>query len=145
MPGQMPREKTRNRTRSTFWDSHTSVIKHGKEASRSEGRPEGKKFNAKLKEMNDWLKAVRNLFEIKEWCEVLVAKIRAHYEYYDISGNYASLMAFYKQTCKLVYKWVNRRSQKKSMNWKQFIEYLKRFPLPRPEIKHNIYILSRNV
>jgi hypothetical protein len=104
-----------------------------------------KKYNEKLKEMNDWLKAVRNMVEIKEWWKVLVAKIRGHYEYYGISGNYASLMAFYKQTCKLVYKWINRRSQKRSMNWKQFIEYLKQFPLPRPEIKHNIYILSRNV
>lgn len=85
------------------------------------------------------------MVEIKVWWKVLVAKIRGHCEYYGISGNYASLRAFCKQTCKLVYKWINRRSQKKSMNWKQFMDYLKRFPLPKPEIKHNIYILSRNV
>ena len=95
--------------------------------------------------MNAWLKAVRNMVEIKEWWKVLVAKIRGHYEYYGISGNYASLKRFCIQTLKLVYKWINRRSQKKIMNWQQFMEYLKRFPLPEPTIRHNIYILGGNV
>lgn len=97
-----------------------------------------KKYNAKLKEMNEWLKAIRNMVEIKEWWEVLKAKLRGHYEYYGISGNYPSLMKYYRQTYTLAYKWINRRSQKKSMNWTQFVEYIKQFPLPKPEIKHNI-------
>lgn len=104
-----------------------------------------KKYNEKLKEMNGWLKSVRNMVELKEWWKVLVAKIRGHNEYYGISGNYASLREFYKQTCKLAYKWINRRSQKKSMNWKQFVGYLEQFPLPKPEIKHSIYILGGKV
>ena len=85
------------------------------------------------------------MVETKEWWEVLKAKLRGHYEYYGISGNYPSLMKYYKQTYKLAYKWINRRSQKKSMNWKQFVEYIKQFPLPKPEIKHNIYVLGGNV
>jgi hypothetical protein len=55
------------------------------------GKDQRKKFNVKLKEMNDWLKSVRNTVGINEWWKVLVAKIRGHYEYYGISGNYASL------------------------------------------------------
>ncbi len=85
------------------------------------------------------------MVKIREWWKVLVAKIRGHYEYYGISGNYASLRKFYKQACELANKWINRRSQKKSMNWKQFMEYLEQFPLPKPEIKHNIYILGGNM
>ena len=104
-----------------------------------------KKFNEKLKEMNDWLKTVRNMVEIKEWWKVLAAKLRGHYEYYGISGNYASLRSFSIQTLKLVYKWINRRSQKKSMNWKRFVEYLEQFPLPQPTIRRNIYSLGGNV
>lgn len=104
-----------------------------------------KKFNVILKEMNNWLRSVRNMVKIREWWKVLVAKIRGHYEYYGISGNYASLRKLYKQACKMAYKWINRRSQKKSMNWKQFMEYLEQFPFPKPEIKHNIYILGGNV
>ncbi|HAX94716.1 MAG TPA: group II intron reverse transcriptase/maturase [Bacteroidales bacterium] len=98
-----------------------------------------KKFVMKLKEMNEWLKSVRNLVEIKEWWKVLAAKLRGHYEYYGISGNYWSIHAYYFQVCKLVLKWINRRSQKRSCTLKQFFEYLKKFPLPTPTIRHNIY------
>ena len=104
-----------------------------------------KKFNEKLKEMNSWLKLIRSMVEIEEWWKVLAAKLRGHYEYYGISGNYDSIMAFYIRTCKMTYKWINRRSQKRSMNWEQFGAYLKRYPLPKPEIKHNLYVLGGNV
>jgi len=104
-----------------------------------------KKFNEKLKEMYGWLKAVRNKVEIKKWWKVLVSKLRGHYDYYGISGNYAGIRAFYIRTCKMVFKWINRRSQKRSKNWLQFKDYLERFPLPKPVIKHNLYILGGNV
>ena len=104
-----------------------------------------KKLNTSLKEMKGWLKSVRNAIKIREWWKVLAAKLRGHYEYYGISGNHSSISVFYRQTCKLVFKWINRRSQKKSMNWKQFINYLKCHPLPLPKIKHNIYIFNSNV
>jgi len=104
-----------------------------------------KKYNEKLKEMNSWLKSVRNMVGIEEWWKVLAAKLRGHYEYYGISGNYDSIMAFYIQTCDMAFKWINRRSQKRSMNWEQFGTYLKKYPLPKPEIKHNLYVLGGNV
>ena len=104
-----------------------------------------KKLNTSLKGMKGWLKSVRNAIKIKELWKVLAAKLRGHCEYYGISGNHSSIRAFYRQTCKLVFKWINRRSQKKSMNWNQFTEYLKRFPLPLPEIKLNIYIFGSSV
>jgi RNA-directed DNA polymerase len=100
------------------------------------------KLNKTLKKMNIWLKSIRNMVELKEWWKVLVAKVRGHYEYYGISGNYASLITFYRRTRRLAFKWINRRSQKKSMNGKQFVEYLRKFPLPEPKIKHNIYIFN---
>jgi len=98
-----------------------------------------KKFSVKLKEINKWLKGTRNMVEIKDWWKVLAAKLRGHYEYYGISGNFQSMQAFYFQVCKLTYKWINRRSQKRSMNLQQYFEYLKKFPLPKPTIRHNIY------
>lgn len=98
-----------------------------------------KKYNAKLKEMNDWLKSIRNCKPLKEWWKTLIAKLRGHYEYYGISGNYAYIAKYYYRCRQLAFKWINRRSQRKSMNWEQFSGYLERFPLPNPRIKHNIY------
>jgi len=105
-------------------------------------RTRRKKFNVKLKEMNEWLKSVRNMVELKEWWKTLSAKLRGHYEYYGISGNYESIEKFYKRSCRLAFKWLNRRSQRKSMSWIQYAEYLNQFPLPKPEIKHNIYLFQ---
>ena len=100
------------------------------------------KFNLSLKKMNSWLKAIRNRIKTKEWWKIVSAKLRGHFEYYGISGNYAAIKDFYQLALRLIFKWINRRSQKKSMNWKQFINYLKYYPLPLPKIKHNIYIFN---
>jgi RNA-directed DNA polymerase len=108
-------------------------------------KTKSRKFNEKLKEMNDWLRSVRNMVELKEWWKVLEAKLRGHYEYYGVSGNYAGILEYYRRCCRLAYKWINRRSQKKSMNWELFRKYLQQYPLPKPVIRHKIYILGGEV
>lgn len=99
------------------------------------------KFRQKIKEMNEWLGRVRNLVKIEEWWRVLRLKLIGHYRYYGISGNMPEMQAYYKQTMRLVYKWVNRRSEKKSYNWKQFSNFVKYNPLPLPKIYHLTYTL----
>jgi len=102
-----------------------------------------KRLNRALKNMNEWLKKVRNAFNVEEWWKILKAKIRGHNQYYGISGNMRSLTSFYERTKTIVLKWLNRRSQKKSFNWKSFIKYLGNYPLPKMEIKHGIYTLYK--
>lgn len=75
-------------------------------------------------------------FKAKEWWKTLAAKLRGHFQYYGISGNSAKIVEFYRMTTKLVHKWFNRRSQKGKMNWDEFTEYLKHYPLPIPRIVH---------
>jgi group II intron reverse transcriptase/maturase len=105
-------------------------------------KTDSKKLRAKLKEMNGWLKAIRNRYEAKVWWQVLRAKLNGHYRYYGVSGNYRSIQSYYWATVRLAFKWLNRRSQKKSMNWSRFHEYLERYRLPRPRIYHNFYTLG---
>jgi len=98
-----------------------------------------KRFRAKIKEMSNWLKEVRNTAHIKEWWPILRAKLSGHFQYYGVSENYRGIQRFYFLTIRLVMKWLNRRSQKKSMNWEQFLRYLKRYQLPRPKISFSLY------
>jgi len=100
-----------------------------------------KKFSVKVKEMNQRLKAVRNTSKPEAWWPVLAAKLRGHFQYYGVSGNFKGISCFHYQTIRLVYEWLNRRSQKKSYNWEQFKVYLFRHPLPKPGIYHNLYTL----
>jgi len=99
-----------------------------------------KRYAAKCKEMNLWLKSIRNLFKMKEWWKILIAKLRGHFQYYGVSENYRGIVRFYNDTIRMVYKWMNRRSQKRRMNWKNFTEYLEHYPLPNPKIVHNLYV-----
>ena len=101
-----------------------------------------KKFIQKMKDMNIWLKSVRNLVELKEWWKVLELKLLGHYLYYGMSGNIRWLQNYYYQTVRLAFKWINRRSQKKSYNWDQFHRFILFNPLPKPKIYHSLYNLN---
>jgi len=98
-----------------------------------------KKSKLKMIGMNTWLKDVRNLIPIKELWKTFRAKLRGHFQYYGVSENYRSIKMFYQESLKLMYKWLNRRSQKKSFNWKTFLVYIGRFELPQPSIHHDFY------
>lgn len=100
-----------------------------------------KKFSAKCREMNTWLKKVKNLVKTKGWWKTLAAKLRGHFQYYGVSDNYASIAKFYSLTLKMLYKWLNRRSQKRGMNWNKFTEYLEPYPLPQSRIVYNFYTI----
>jgi group II intron reverse transcriptase/maturase len=101
-----------------------------------------KKFTSKCKEMNKWLKSVRNQTKTKEWWKTLQAKLQGHIQYYGVSENFHNVRRFCKITVCLAKNWLNRRSQKKKMGWGRFSRYLKKHPLPQPRIVHSFYTTS---
>ena len=101
-------------------------------------RTAGKKQRMKLKEMNLWLKRNRHL-RLRDLISALNAKLRGHYQYYGITGNFDSMADFLFYTQKALFKWLNRRSQKRSYTWEGFNELLKVLPLVRPRIYINMY------
>jgi RNA-directed DNA polymerase len=101
-----------------------------------------KKFRKACKGMNKWLRQVRCTAKLKEWWPTLRAKLRGHYQYYGISGNSRAIERYHYVTKQLVFKWLNRRSQKSSFTWKGFEVYLEHYPLPEPRIVHHLYTLS---
>ena len=113
--------------------SRKGSIKVGRKTSR-------KKYTAKCRAMNAWLKKIRNQVKTKEWWKILKAKLRGHYQYYGVSENYDGIARFYKTTIRMVRKWMNRRSQKRKMNWDRFTNYLEHYPLPKPKIMHSFYV-----
>lgn len=101
----------------------------------------GKKFRQAMKAMCLWLKGIRNRVILSEWWKVLRSKLKGHFCYYGISGNSRGISAYNQEVRRLVFKWINRRSQKKSYTWKQFCGFLKHNPLPEPKVRHMTYTL----
>lgn len=100
----------------------------------------GKKFIAKCKELNTLLRAIRNQVKTKDWWIILKAKLRRHFQYYGVSENFNGIARFYVYAIRAVHKWLNRRSQKRKMNWERFNSYLEHYPLPKPNIVHSFYL-----
>lgn len=100
---------------------------------------ERRKLAAKVKEMNLWLKRVRNTVNVKEWWHTLIVKMLGHYRYFGVSENSRGLRAYRYLVRRLVFKWINRRSQKRSMDWKQFDVYCLRHGFPQPKIYASLY------
>lgn len=112
----------------------------GRNGSYKVGRKtEKKRFARALMSLNLWLRRIRNACSVKEWWKLLLVKIQGHFRYYGISGNFRFLKRFLNEVRGLVLKWLNRRSQKKTIIWVDMPEYLKRHPLPTPRIYHDLY------
>jgi group II intron reverse transcriptase/maturase len=62
----------------------------------------------------------------------LVRKLRGHYNYFGVIGNLAALYAVKNHVMKLLHKWLNRRSGRKSFTWERLKNYLTYIPLPTP-------------
>ena len=67
------------------------------------------------------------------------AKVAGHLRYYGVSFNTRALAVFVHQAIRIVYKWLNRRSQRRSFNWVQFGQFVAAHPLPRPVIYHSLF------
>ena len=106
-------------------------------------RTEKKRFTRSLNKIKEYIRNNRNIVKLKILWESITRKLRGHYNYYGVSENFRSIQEFYHKVEKLLMKWLNRRSQKKSYTWEQFRMYLKRFPLPKPRIYKHFYQISK--
>jgi len=108
-------------------------------------KTERKRLGRALVQMNEWLKSIRNRLRLRDWWPLLAAKVTGYYRYYGIGGNRRSLDNYYRRVLRLAYKWVNRRSQRRSYDWERFGRWLKQHPLPRPRIYRRYPLLSGSV
>lgn len=93
----------------------------------------------KLKETKEWLKEASRSKARRIWWPILQAKLTGHYQYFGISGNYRSVFQYYAEVRKMVYRWLNRRSQRKSLTWENYERLIARLRMPMPRIYHNMY------
>lgn len=98
-----------------------------------------KKMNQSTKQLNEWLKRIRNRVPLSEIWDFIGVKLQGHYNYYGLSGNFPGIKRYYGNAQRLVFKWMNRRSQKRTWNWEQFHQYVAKYPLPKPKLTYVMY------
>lgn len=94
-------------------------------------KTQSEKLRAKILAFKQWIKESRAKYRTQVLWKKASEKIRGHYAYYGVTFN--SRLTFFYTTCvQLLFKWLNRRSQKKSYSWQGFLTRLKQHPLPKP-------------
>ncbi|PEJ56109.1 group II intron reverse transcriptase/maturase, partial [Bacillus sp. AFS002410] len=103
-----------------------------------------KKVQSKLKESKEWLMKNRNN-NIHIIMDRFKRSLIGYFNYYCITDNIPSVNIFKVKIENLIFKWLNRRSQRKSFDWEKYRLFLSKFPLPSPRVKVNIYDLRKEI
>jgi RNA-directed DNA polymerase len=94
-----------------------------------------------IKTINQWCRDNRHRpIEIQH--ETLSRKIKGHYAYYGVTGNFECLKHFYEATQSVWRYWLDRRSNRANMTWEKFAKLLERYRLPSPRIVHGAPVLQ---
>jgi RNA-directed DNA polymerase len=95
-----------------------------------------KKYRVKLQAVKAWLRTERN----REKTGLLLGHgkrlLEGHLEYYAITDNGIMCNLFRYQVAQLLFKWLNRRSQRRSYMWERFNDALAWIGWSSVRIKH---------
>ena len=84
----------------------------------------------------DWCRANLHSTLIEQYC-ILSAKLRGHYQYYGVRGNFKMLEIAYEHTRATWKKRLSRRNSMHRMSWEKFAATVEQeFVLPLPRIVH---------
>ncbi len=98
-----------------------------------------KKFISKVKIMGKWIKRNQDI-PLEELFKRINQKLRGHYQYYSVTDNIKCVQKFLYWTKMLLYKWLNRRSQRTSYTLDSFSKgLLATFPLLEPKVSVSIF------
>lgn len=113
-----------------YWDK---TLKGGWTIKR---KTQGKRLHRFLSGIHEWCKRNRHL-NIVEQYQTLKSKLRGHYQYYGVRGNYKMLEVVFEHTEQVWKRWLRRRNSKHRSNWEQWmVRWREVCPLPKPRIVH---------
>ena len=96
-------------------------------------RTEKSRLRRSLMRLQEQMRRMRHL-PIREQTDHLNQRLRGHYAYYGIAGNFRALQRVHRAVERYWRKMLSSRSWKGEIWWKKFHEIKERFPLLRPKL-----------
>ena len=100
-------------------------------------RTEGKRLRQKLKWLNQRLRSLR-VKGGQAMTAYVQSHLRGHIQYYGVSRNLPQVRNYILKACYLLWKWLNRRSQRRSILWWRFARLIPTL-MPRPHVVHTLH------
>lgn len=98
-----------------------------------------KTIRTKLKKVKEWVRKFKNEVPLKEIWKTLGTKLKGHIAYYGVSHNVEGVNQFIRGTKWVMFKWLNRRSQRKSLSWKKYLFFIEANPFPKARVVHPLF------
>ena len=99
----------------------------------------GKRLRVKLKRVSEWARIASRRYRLGELWRRFRVKLLGHIRYYGVTFNGRHVGKFLNASVRILYKWLERRSQRKSLTWEQFQQFIRANPLPGVKIYHKLY------
>jgi RNA-directed DNA polymerase len=101
-------------------------------------RTSRKKLGQSLRKFSDWAKKARRVLKKGEMLRQARARVIGHLNYYAITDN-AERCGYYVYRVKhILFKWLNRKSQRKAYTWESFARALIWVKWPEPRIRKDL-------
>ena len=110
---------------------HWTLSRNGKPKVQRMTDP--KKLRASVAAFSEWIQSKRHQRAHRVMGQ-LKRKLNGYWNYYGVTGNGTSLGKFWWSVLGLLYKWLNRRSHRRSYTWKGLCACLADFAIPGPRI-----------
>jgi group II intron reverse transcriptase/maturase len=93
------------------------------------------KMRQSLQKLTDWARRNRNLLTKREMLESGLRRIRGHLNYYAITDNLRSCQTYANLARRILFKWINRKSQRNTYAWKGFMHACSFLGMPTAKIR----------
>jgi RNA-directed DNA polymerase len=101
-------------------------------------RTSRKKFGLSLNKLTDWARKSSCFLRKGEMLRQAKIRVVGHLSYYAITDNSEKCSSYLYHATRTLYKWVNRKSQRRSYTWDGFRQALNRIGWPKPMIRKNL-------
>ncbi|RYF50594.1 MAG: group II intron reverse transcriptase/maturase [Cytophagaceae bacterium] len=101
-------------------------------------KTERQRLCSKLKELNTRVRQLR-IQGGAAMVQHVQRHLRGHIQYYAVSGNLRSMGVYARHCGRILFKWLNRRSQRPSITWERFSRLLADGLLPKVRLIHHLY------
>lgn len=108
-------------------------------------RTSRKKFGLSLDKFTEWACKSRSVLSKGQMLRNARIRVIGHLNYYAITDNSDKCNSYVYYATRILFKWINRKSQRPSYTWKSFRQALDWIGWPKPTIRKNLSPFRRAV
>ena len=101
-------------------------------------RTSRKKLGLSLHKFTEWAHSCRSRLRKGQMLRQAKIRVAGHLSYYAITDNWEKCSSYVYHATRILFKWINRKSQRPSYTWKGFREALKYVGWPKPIIRKDL-------